>query len=352
MEVEGMNERANSDVLAYLPGMSLYDYLQHMKRAHPGVLDILDMDLLDGLGSEAWVNEANEFEDDTGNGRGASYRRAQYDDSARQTGIVRILAELADPDTGVLGTVLDVLGGDGLVARAWRRLNGSNHDTPIPIITGDISGQMVSSALRFGLPAVRQPANCLLHRSGVLDGVMLAYGTHHLSRAERADAVVEAMRVLKSGGRLALHDFETKSAASRWFQNVVAPYSRAGHDYEHFTEDEMFDYCDQAGFVDIRVCTMYDPIIVNGDSAQSALDGLAEYMSFMYGLVLVEEVEVDLLTARERVIEFMRETFCYSAGELPPDASDGVRTLTVRKREKFYQAELPRVALLATGRKE
>lgn len=335
----------------YLPGMSLHDYEQHMKEYHQHVAELLDSVRVSALDGAHWLGQGNEFDADGEAGRGDSYRRAQRDDGARRTGIVRLFAELGGSHPAGFGVVLDVLGGDGLLTRVWRGLSGDSATGRGPIITGDISAGMIQSALERGFPAVRQQAHSLLHRDGVLDGVLLAYGTHHLTRPERSAAVLEAHRCLNEGGRIALHDFDERSAVARWFQEVVVPYSRAGHPYPHFTATEMRGYLETAGFADIKVGRMYDPIVIAGDSEEEALAGLADYMADMYGLALIADAAESPGAARELVLRLLRDIFRYSDADIPHDAPDAVQTLTVHRAGSRFRAELPRVALLATGTK-
>ncbi|MFI7421281.1 class I SAM-dependent methyltransferase [Nonomuraea sp. NPDC049684] len=140
---------------------------------------------------------SSEFDSDR-DGRGDSYRRAQQDALVRWTGIRALLGLLApDPAAGP-PLLLDVLGGDGTVARAAAGRLGSLDVKPA-IITGDLSGHMVDRALAQGLPAVRQAAQLLFLREASVGGVLLAYGTHHIPPADRPGAVAEAARVTRPG---------------------------------------------------------------------------------------------------------------------------------------------------------
>ncbi|WP_242569410.1 class I SAM-dependent methyltransferase [Streptomyces sp. NP-1717] len=346
-----MSGTAQGTDTRYLPGMSLHDYEQHMKEYHQHVAELLDPARMAALTGARWLEGRNEFDTDDNGGRGDSYRRAQRADGARRQGIARLFTELAGPDHAALSRVLDVLGGDGLLTRVWRGMSGARNSGPVPLITGDVSAGMVRSALDRGLPAVRQQAHSLLHRDGVLDGVLLAYGTHHLEVGHRPAALREAYRCLGRGGRVALHDFDERSAVARWFREAVAPYSRAGHAYPHFTAEEMRGYLESAGFADVEADRMYDPVVIEGDSEEEALAGLADYMTDMYGLALITEAAQSRADARDTVLCMLRDIFRYTDADLPYDAPGAVRDLTVHRAGARFRAELPRVALLATGTK-
>ncbi|MDQ2881478.1 MAG: methyltransferase domain-containing protein [Actinomycetota bacterium] len=336
-----------ASVVPYLRGQTVADYLDFMRQQHPHLADTLDLGTGALSEARAWC-EPGEFDDNRGLGRGDSYRRAQRMDTVREAGVLRLL-DLAIGGGGLDAGArfLDVLGGDGLIARVWNRVSGRSG--PIPILTGDVSPQMTLAAVDYGLPAICQPAQRLLIRDGVMDGVILAYGTHHIERRDRPRAVAEACRVLRSGGRLVLHDFDEKSSVARWFSDVVDRYSAAGHRYEHFTPSEIERYFVEAGLTDMRLIHMYDPFIVTGDTPETALDRLLEYLVDMYGLRLLVKDARDRV-AHEQLLALVRQCFLTDPTELPDDADDGaVSKLTVRRHDHHYVATLPRVALVATG---
>jgi SAM-dependent methyltransferase len=330
----------------YLCGQSVSEYLDFMCRRHPHIADALDLSAGALREAQAW-HGTGEFDDNRGIGRGDSYRRAQRLDTVRETGVLRLLDLVTGGDHDTDGRFLDVLGGDGLVARVWQRV--FDHSGPIPILTGDASPQMTLAAIDYGLPAICQPAQRLLVRDGAMDGVILAYGTHHIRRHDRPRAVAEACRVLRSGGRLVLHDFDEKSSVARWFGDVVDRYSAAGHRYEHFTPGEIERYFIAAGLTDVRLNRMYDPFVVAGDTPETAVQALLDYVIDMYGLRLLV-TDSDDRAARTLLLELVRLCFLTDPAELPDDIDyNAVTTLTVRQHAHDHVAILPRVALVATG---
>ncbi|MFI6318238.1 class I SAM-dependent methyltransferase [Nonomuraea sp. NPDC050556] len=262
----------------YLPSLSLDEYQRVVSTVHPQLHAVLDFqrpgarEALDVL-----AVTSSEFDSDDG-GRGDSYRRAQQDALVRWTGISALLRLLVPDPSSQAPLVLDVLGGDGTLARAV----GGLESKPV-VITGDLSGQMVDRALAQGLPAVRQAAHFLFLRDASMDGVLLAYGTHHIAPAQRPAAVAEAVRVTRPGGRIVLHDFDESSPMAGFFAEVVHPHAAGGHAYSHFTRAELAGLFRDAG-LPVRVMDLYDPLIVRASTADEAKARMCRYIGDMYGV--------------------------------------------------------------------
>jgi SAM-dependent methyltransferase len=231
------------------------------------------------------------------------------------------------PDAGT--RILDVLGGDGAIARFVQSIDG-----PRPtIFTADLSRFMVDACMRQGLPCVRQSAIRSLFKDNALDGVLIAYGSHHLTADDRQLAIAEAFRTLRPGGRLVLHDFETGGETACWFEEVVHVYSRTGHPHPHFTRSEMWERFSAAGFRDVRVFDLNDPFTLPGTTAGEAVSNALMHMYHMYDLVKIANGSDDVL---HRVARCVEETL----GE--------VHVNTV---ENEFVATIPRKALVAVGTK-
>lgn len=327
----------------YLPDVDRAEFEDMFRRKHPMFASVLQFDR-DGATAalDRLLRERNEFETDANGGRGQSYRRAQRATTARLTGIRTLLrmltgtTELSMLPPGI--RLLDVLGGDGLVTRALRVLAP---DLPvIPVLTSDVAGHMVAQTLRQGLPAMRQAADFLFLRDCSFDGVLIAYGSHHVEGRDRASMCAEAFRVLRRGGRIVLHDFEEGSPVVRWFQQIVDRHTPAGHDYRHFTRAELRSLLRSAGFADIEVSEVYDPIQLRGPSEQYAADALLRYLISMYGL---------RFGTRDRAIllEWLTRNMRYS--HRPDWPEERCSELCVRPAAGGAVAELPRLALVATA---
>ncbi|MFI6924181.1 class I SAM-dependent methyltransferase [Nonomuraea spiralis] len=328
---------------SYLPSLTLDEYLRVVATVHPQLHAVLDFErpgAARALGVLAATS--SEFDSDRG-GRGDSYRRAQQDALVRWTGIRALLGLLApDPAAGP-PLLLDVLGGDGTVARAAAGRLGSLDSKPT-IITGDLSGQMVDRALAQGLPAVRQAAQFLFLRAESVDGVLLAYGTHHIDPADRPRAVAEAVRVTRPGGRIVLHDFDDDGPMAGFFARVVHPHAAGGHAYRHFTRSGLAALFADAGLA-VRVLDLYDPLVVRAGGEPEAKERMCRYVGDMYGVgahfAALEDVE-----AAWRLLErhFDHGTPRHWDPSVPSRP-------VVHRRDGMYVAEVPRMALVAVATK-
>ncbi|WP_027535686.1 methyltransferase domain-containing protein [Bradyrhizobium sp. WSM3983] len=226
----------------------------------------------------------NEF---TPEGRGSDYLDSiQLSLLARSEGVMDLLDKMhPNGRDGLCSSLIicDLLAGDGYVNKVAQQLLGAARCPTF--INSDISQFMVDRCIRDGLFAIWQSAtDPFWIRDGSVDGVLMAYGTHHIPRAQRATAVQAAARILRPGGILVLHDFEEGSPTARWFADVVSLYSVTPHDYPHFTAGEVLDLFAVAQFDEVTVQRITDPFVFHGGDEQSVLQLLAEYVVKMYGL--------------------------------------------------------------------
>lgn len=326
---------ANTEVRTalYVNGYSFGEYLACLRHGHPDLYDLLSHErCCDAERHVANMNMSSwEFEDEQAGGRGLSYNVAQKSADNRHVGMSTLLQcfwpSFDAPGQGF--RILDVLGGDGTFARFCKTLG---HHAPT-IYTADISKFMIDACHAQALPCVRQPATRSLFRDDVLDGVLIAYGSHHLDGEARRLAVREAHRTLRAGGRLVLHDFEIGGRSAKWFDSVVHPYSRTGHPHAHFSRPEMFHLLTSAGLRDIRVFEICDPFTLHGSSPEEARHNAIMHLYDMYDLIKVADSASDIAPCLERHI------------------TDTLGPITIRQDEGRYVAHIPRHALVAVGTK-
>ncbi|WP_030556218.1 class I SAM-dependent methyltransferase [Streptomyces exfoliatus] len=335
---------------AYLPSLTLEDYLRDTVPAHPVLKSSVDFGRPGAdKALRALAATTTEFDsDDTG--RGDSYRRAQQDSSVRWKGM-RQLLELAapsgmTPDMAAPRTVLDVLGGDGTIARAVHD-NAPDLRDRVHILTSDLSGDMVEQALAQGLAAIRQAADHLFLADGTMDAALLAYGTHHIAPQDRLDAVTEALRVVKDGGHVVLHDFDDTSPMARFFTDIVHPHTTAGHDYRHFSRGPLVELFAEAG-TPARVVDLYDPLVVRGTTQEEARRRMCAYVADMYG-VGAFFATLGGTDARWKLLEqyFQHETYLATL----PEKTDFTPGPVVYRSEDAFIAEIPRAAIVAVAHK-
>jgi SAM-dependent methyltransferase len=331
----------------------IVESLEYLKVHFPEVHGLLETDRIDHAEYLDRVSSPNhvDFEGEEDGGRGHIYNLAQVDPTVRLRGIEQLFRllgrfrrDLLDPQC----VVLDVLGGDGVVARSLRTILPVG--CPPRIITGDVACQMVKAARAHDLAAVLQPAEYLILKDVSVDAVLLAYGTHHIQERYRQQAVREVYRVLKPGGAFVLHDFEESGPVARWFAEVVDRYTVTGHRYKHFTAPEMHEYLSAAGFIDVDLCHMYDPFILSARTEPEARDRLSDYLLNMYGLVNLPNGS-GLEAARSKVFHLASACFVYEYEALGLPKTFGCGAISLRETAQGWQIEMPRVALVASGRK-
>ncbi|MFE2531975.1 class I SAM-dependent methyltransferase [Streptomyces sp. NPDC059371] len=319
------------------------DHLDRLGRAAPDLHACVDPER-----ARAWARlaEADDFKDDFGadgaGGRGSSYIRAQARNlTARAQGIHHLLSLVPARTDRRPAVVVDVLGGDGLV----RRVADARGLTGLSVLTCDASPYMVRAAWAAHCPALVQRADRLLMRGGSVDAVLVAYGSHHIAAEDRAELVHEAYRVLRPGGVLLLHDFLVGSPMETWFQDVVDPYSRTGHAFDHFTREEMGGYLTKAGFESGEVTEMADPYVATAATAREAELELGRYLLDMYGLAAIERRHA--ADAARHTVELAKSVF----RERRADGSLESFSAAYDPSARSWTCTLPRTAVLAIGRK-
>jgi ubiquinone/menaquinone biosynthesis C-methylase UbiE len=340
----------------YLPNRTLREYLLDCRERRKRLYQCLN---LPGLLSDDWRrfiarldNGPGHFESDAAGGRGDSYRRAQKRQPLIRARGIQELFRLLKPPDGVFTRreiVLDILGGNGTLTRAMRRLQPT--ETLPLLITSDASPAMIADALSQNLPAIRQPAEMLLLADCSVDGVIFAYGTHHIPPAERPRAVREAFRVLKPGGRVVVQDFEEGTPTARWYSELLDRYTLTGHKCQHFTRTGLGALIEEAGFERPTITDAYDPFVVAAVDPEEAQRELVEHVCALFGLKKLF-VPPDLNGGEQwrNALETLRPYGMFEAERMPKGA-DAVTEFTVKRVDYKYVAEFPRIALVAAASK-
>jgi SAM-dependent methyltransferase len=344
----------NFSDIDYLPGMTAADYLSECQVKHPALYQRLSLDrmLANREILQTIDSMSTTFEGSDKGGRGDAYRRTQVAYPLARTVGIKSLFDILVPANGSSGSpkyILDVLGGNGTLTRTMRLVTPPEQMPEI--FTGDLAGSMVTDALARGFPAVRQLAQSLLLSDTTMDGVIFAYGTHHVPVSERLTALTEAHRVLRPGGRVLVQDFVEGSPTARWYSEILDKYTFTGHDCAHFTEAGIRTLLEDAGFGNVRVAKVYDPCTIWADSPDQAWAGLLEYLVDLFSL---EGLRPQNGQADEDHWKMVGEIISPYAERLADDdAMAGPRDpIKVFRDNERYAAELPRVALVATGDKK
>lgn len=345
--------------LQFLPNMSFGNYLEFCKRHHPALYEMIDVSRYDQADLEATFAYLNsietEFRDTSKGGRGDTYRRTQIQFPLMRSTGIRSLLDLAAPASEIdphdmrAIRVLDVIGGNGTLTRAAQFLR-EDHSRP-SIITSDISSEMISDALSQGLPAIREHTTNLLFGDKRFDAVIFAYGTHHIPDAERVLAFREALRILKPSKRIIVQDFETGTPTARWYSQVINDYTITGHKHNHFSRCELGSMLVDAGFVDVEVFEVYDPCIITRKTYDQARRDILGYLVNLFGLVKFASLNRPDSKAYWNAVEEVVFNCLNFDSQPPRDITIPVTKLTVTKEGNGFRAELPRVALVATGRR-
>lgn len=340
-----------------LPGLSAAAYVDLCRRDHPRLHNLLrparlPADAMLRLYADMGALSTH-FESKLLNGRGDSYRAAQNQSFLiRSTGFLRIfdLAVEGAGDALPGWCVLDALGGNGTLTRIVRACRDAA-SVPL-IVTSDVSAGMIESALGQGLPAVRQPLeNLAWFDDCTFDAVIVAYGTHHIPPETRLQAISEAYRVLKPGGRIVLQDFEVGCPTTRWYEDVLDRYTLTGHRFEYFTRAGFHELLTRNAFGDVRVFDVYDPLILHADDAEEAKRQLCQYVYTLFALEKLPGADGAPDERFWRALEaVVRDTSTFDPAQLPAEAN-GVSEFTVVRDGSRWRAEIPRVCLVATARR-
>ncbi|WP_192797380.1 class I SAM-dependent methyltransferase [Psychrobacillus glaciei] len=326
------------------------EHINFIKKEYPNISEAINFDKVEELIKFIVENnlEVTDFETEFEDTRGSSYIKAQEEVLVRSKGIEGIMKLFSEDSMEKLceKTILDLLGGNGLIFKVVQTLFPTSYRPSI--ITSDISKGMIDNALNNNILAIRQPAQKLLFKDDSVEGVLLAYGTHHIPKNQRLETVCEAKRVLKKGGKLIIHDFEEGGPVARWFSDVVHPFSLTGHDFPHFNKEELEQYFYESDFKEYKIEYLYDPFILIGETEKEVKNKFTDYLLNMYGL----EKLIDLYPnnmSNEKLFEKAEEIFKYNYEDLNLYSDFGKEKITITLNNNKFHLEMPRVAIVGIG---
>lgn len=182
------------------------------------------------------------------------------------------------------------------------------------IITNDISPHMFYRAGIWGFPT-REDATRLSRTflPGSLDGVLFAYGTHHVPGM--FEAAREGFAILRPGGTVVVHDFFAEGPAGQWFHQVVDRHSKTGHDIPHAGPIQMAVVLFTAGFRDVSLHEIQDPFFVASNAAGDGVQAKDLALSYLLGMYGMGESFEGRLDEFEEIV---KTVLTYpEAGEVP-----------------------------------
>lgn len=208
------------------------------------------------------------------------------------------------------------------------------------MVTNDLSPHMFTRAGAWGFPT-REDARRLSRtfHPGAFDGVLFAYGTHHID--DMGTALAEGFAVVKPGGTVVAHDFFDEGPAGQWFHRIVDKRSKTGHDFPHIGPVQMATHLLRAGFRDVRLHEIQDPFLfVSAPGERRARELALGYIMGMYGL------EQGFPNGVDELEDAIREILTYpEVGEVPAFAGDFVyipRRAVVAVARRPAPGEAPR----------
>lgn len=327
---------------SYINSQSVSDYLRMIESEHPKLYSTIDIDAVDEWSKRRSHDISTGFQSH-GAGRGHFYRAQRAARPLSRPNVAELfrLLEAASP-----AKIVDLIGGNGHMAHVRELLKPLLGNTAPTIITSDLDSHQIVSALEQGRPAIRQPAQDTLFSNESYDAALFAYGTHHIPPSERQSAWDEAYRILRTGGRLVVQDFEEHSPTAKWYSEVLHTGTTTAHDFVHFDESTLAYQLHKSGFKNIEMHYIDDSFVIEGATEIDALITGIEHILTLFGVVnLFPDVPSE--SKWLKIIEDLKPYF-----ELPAKHARFALAHKVKVKRQVsggFQAIYPRVSLVATA---
>ena len=158
--------------------------------------------------------------------------------------------------------IVDLLAGNGTFSRVCKSLLSHKSHLTIGV---DVSKTMVADSMQRSESVINCHYSDPILADQIADGVVSAYGTHHIDESDRNVFYQTAKRLVKPGGKVVIQDFCEGTPTEKWYSEVIDTYRVAGHKYKHFTEESLRKGL-KSVFNNVDLAYSYDPFCMEFDS--------------------------------------------------------------------------------------
>ncbi|HCA3579198.1 TPA: class I SAM-dependent methyltransferase [Salmonella enterica subsp. enterica serovar Ball] len=179
--------------------------------------------------------------------------------------------------------LLDALAGNGTFERTISQL----YSRYPACIGNDVSLPMVMQGIQDGRRIYWTDITRDILNEGFADYAIAAYGFHHVPINRRTAFIQGMISRMKLGGILTVHDFVSGTPTARWYSECIHQYRTVGHDYPHFTPDELYTLLINSGLKEISINIIYDPFIIpvnQDDDYQHIISKFVVYLIRLFSL--------------------------------------------------------------------
>src|SRR5260364_366440 len=254
--------------------------------------------------------------------------------------------------------LLDVLAGNGTVGRMLEQLYACYPK----YIGNDVSLNMVIQGILDRRLIYYSDIRTDFLKHNLADYGVSAYGSHHISSSKREEFLIGCYQKIKQGGTFILQDFEYGSVTAQWYNTCINTYRYYGHQYSHFTKEEMKALLIATGFRAISIHYLYDPFVFRLSNDISDEKAKQDFYGYLINLFALEKItdqiksgnvkKCDLSEIFDRyfIVEQEKLEQCISGSALDYDKNFITEMLTIKSIDGERWLIAPRIALAAVGR--